>query len=157
MASFGADLKMRVAFKNGVPIASILTLSHKKTVTYKYGCSDARLHPLAGMALLFWNTIQQAKAAGCEKLDLGRSDSSNEGLTAFKEHLGGIRSGLYESLWARTIAGRKQHPIDCSPQLEICSSATLAGSTRPLVQLTHLKNRDKVRAASSASSLGEAA
>ena len=28
---------------------------------------------------------------------------------------------------------------------------------RPLVQLTHLKNRDKVRAASSASSLGQAA
>jgi len=117
MAVFGASLKIRVAFKNGVPIASILTLEHKKTVTYKYGCSDARLHPLGGMAFLFWNTIQQAKAAGCEKLDLGRSDSSNEGLTAFKEHLGGIRSPLYywrypnrshshERLWARTIAGR---------------------------------------------------
>jgi len=117
MATFGANLKIRVAFKNGVPIASILTLGHKNTVTYKYGCSDARLHPLGGMALLLWNTIQQAKAAGCEKLDLGRSDSSNEGLTAFKEHLGGIRSPLYywrypnrshshESLWVRTIAGR---------------------------------------------------
>ena len=46
MATFGANLKIRVAFKNGVPIASILTLNHKNTVTYKYGCSDARLHPL---------------------------------------------------------------------------------------------------------------
>ena len=117
MATFGANLRIRVAFKNGVPIASILTLDHKKTVTYKYGCSDARLHPLGGMAFLFWNTIQQAKAAGYEKLDLGRSDKSNEGLTAFKEHLGGIRFSLYywrypnrlhshESLWVRTIARR---------------------------------------------------
>jgi hypothetical protein len=117
MATFGANLRIRVAFKNGVPIASILTLNHKNMVTYKYGCSDARLHPLGGMAFLFWNTIQQAKASGFEKLDLGRSDSCNEGLTAFKEHLGGIRSPIYywrypnrlhshESLWARTIAGR---------------------------------------------------
>jgi hypothetical protein len=117
MASFGASLTIRVAFKNGVPIASILTLNHKKTVTYKYGCSDAQSHPAGGMALLFWITIQQATAAGCEKLDLGRTDSSNEGLIAFKEHLGGICSPLYywrypnlshshESSWARTIAAR---------------------------------------------------
>lgn len=78
-----------------MPIASILTLNYKNTVTYKYGCSDARLHPLGGVALLFWNTIQQAKTAGYEKVDLGRSDSSNEGLTTFKERWGGIRSDLY--------------------------------------------------------------
>jgi hypothetical protein len=117
MASFGADLKIRVAFKNGMPIASILTLNHKNTVTYKYGCSDARLHSLGGMALLLWTTIQQAKAAGYEKFDLGRSDSRNKGLTTFKEHWGGIRFSLsywrypnrphtYESSWARTIAVR---------------------------------------------------
>jgi lipid II:glycine glycyltransferase (peptidoglycan interpeptide bridge formation enzyme) len=116
MASFGANLKIRVAYKNGMPIVSILTLSYKNTVTYKYGCSDARLHSLGGMALLLWTTIQQAKAAGYEKFDLGRSDSKNEGLTTFKEHWGGIRSDLYywrypnrlhshESLWVRTIAG----------------------------------------------------
>jgi hypothetical protein len=117
IASFGANLQIRVAFKNSLPVASILTLHHRNTVTYKYGCSDARLHPLGGMALLLWNTIQQAKAAGYEKLDLGRSDSSNQGLTAFKERWGGIRSGLYywrypnhprshESSWKTMIAER---------------------------------------------------
>jgi len=94
IASLGANLKIRVAFKDGMPIASILTLSHKKTVTYKYGSSDERMHPLGGVALVFWNTIQQAKAAGCETLDLGRSDIDNHGLAAFKEHWGGIRSDL---------------------------------------------------------------
>lgn len=117
VASFGEKLKIRVAYKNAVPIASILTLDYKNTVTYKYGCSDAWLHPLGGVALLFWNTIQQAKAAGYESLDLGRSDRSNEGLTAFKEHWGGIRSGLTywrypnrpeacESSWKRKMAER---------------------------------------------------
>jgi lipid II:glycine glycyltransferase (peptidoglycan interpeptide bridge formation enzyme) len=117
MASFGANLKIRVAFKSGMPIAGILTLNYKNTVTYKYGCSDARWHPLGGVALVFWNTIQQAKAAGYEKLDLGRSDISNEGLTAFKEHWGGIRSDLsywrypnrprsHESVGKRVIVGR---------------------------------------------------
>jgi Acetyltransferase (GNAT) domain len=95
IASFGENLKIRVAYKNDTPIASILTLSHKNTVTYKYGCSDARWHPLGGMALLFWRTIQQAKAEGFETFDLGRSDGNNRGLIEFKEHWGGIRSHLY--------------------------------------------------------------
>ncbi len=115
MASFGANLKIRVAYKNGMPVASILTLDFKNTITYKYGCSDARWHSLGSMALLLWTTIQQAKAAGYEKLDMGRSDSDNAGLIAFKEHWGGIRSSLsywrypkcsrfHESLWKRRIA-----------------------------------------------------
>jgi hypothetical protein len=95
IASFGDKLKIRVAFKNDEPIASILTLSHKNTVTYKYGCSDVRYHPLGGMALLFWRTIQEAKANGFEKFDLGRSDGNNQGLIEFKEHWGGIRSHIY--------------------------------------------------------------
>jgi len=93
--TFGENLKIRVAFKESLPIASILTLDHKDTVTYKYGCSDARFHPSGGVALVLWNMIQQAQAAGYERLDLGRSDVSNEGLTAFKEHWGGVRSDLY--------------------------------------------------------------
>lgn len=94
IASLGSNLTIRVASKDGLPIASILTLNHKKTITYKYGCSDARMHPLGGVALLLWNTIQQAKAAECETLDLGRTDTGNEGLADFKEHWGGVRSEL---------------------------------------------------------------
>jgi hypothetical protein len=117
IACFGSNLKIRVAFTNGLPIASILTLNYKNTVTYKYGCSDSRFHRLGGMALLFWNTIQQAKAGGYETLDLGRSDSGNQGLSAYKEHWGGIRSSIFywrypnrprshESSWKRMTAER---------------------------------------------------
>jgi hypothetical protein len=41
IAAFGKDLKIRMASKDGVAVASILTLSHKKSMVYKYGCSDA--------------------------------------------------------------------------------------------------------------------
>ena len=92
IAAFGEDLKIRVASKDGVPIASILTILHKKVVTYKYGCSDARHHKLGGMVFLFWKTIQDAKDKGCEELDMGRSDMDNPGLIAFKSHWGATRS-----------------------------------------------------------------
>ena len=92
--SMGDALKIRLVSKDGVPVAGILTLDHKRTVTYKYGCSEAALHPLGGMAMLFWKTMQQAKAAGYDGLDLGRSDIGNEGLITFKHHLGGVAARL---------------------------------------------------------------
>jgi Acetyltransferase (GNAT) domain len=85
---FGEDLKIRVAYKDGMPIASILTLTHKKTVVYKYGCSDAAYNRFGGTAFLFWQTTQEAQAQGLETLELGRSDTGNAGLIAFKERWG---------------------------------------------------------------------
>ena len=96
-ASFGRGLKIRVAYKNELPVASILTLFHKRSMVYKYGCSDARFHSYGGMALLIWNAIQEAKDNGCEELDMGRSDIDNVGLIAFKEHWGARRAEL--SYW----------------------------------------------------------
>ena len=83
-------VKIRAASKNNSPVASILTLSHKKSMVYKYGCSDVRFHRFGGMALLFWNTIQQAKEEGFKELEMGRSDSNNLGLISYKEHWGAV-------------------------------------------------------------------
>jgi lipid II:glycine glycyltransferase (peptidoglycan interpeptide bridge formation enzyme) len=90
----GKDLRIHVAFKDDIPIASILTLTDKKILVYKYGCSDARFNNLGGTALLFWNAIREARANGFEELDMGRSDTDNTGLVAFKEHWGAERSTL---------------------------------------------------------------
>jgi Acetyltransferase (GNAT) domain len=95
MAEFEKDLKIRVASKDGLPIASILTLSHKKSMVYKYGCSDAAFNRLGGTALLFWKTIQQSQESGIEEFDLGRTDKDNVGLSAFKEHWGAERLQLH--------------------------------------------------------------
>lgn len=91
IAAFGKDLKIRVASKDGVAVASILTLSHRKSMVYKYGCSDAAFNNLGGTALLFWKTIQEAKDRGLEEFEMGRSDVDNLGLIAFKERWGASR------------------------------------------------------------------
>ncbi len=100
----GEDACIRIASKDGHPVAGMLTLSHGKRVVYKYGGSDAGLNSLGGMALLFWKTIQEAKQAGAEEFDLGRSDCDNLGLIAFKEHWAADRSTL--TYWRCPVVAR---------------------------------------------------
>jgi CelD/BcsL family acetyltransferase involved in cellulose biosynthesis len=91
---FGGALKIRVAFQAKRPVAAILTLRHRDTLVFKYGCSDARFNHLGGTHLLFWRSILEAKGAGLRVFDLGRSDPDNPGLITFKDRWGGARSTL---------------------------------------------------------------
>jgi hypothetical protein len=84
----GEKLKVRIASKDGQPIAAMITLSYKQSMVYKYGCSDARYHNLGGVAFLFWKAIQEAKASDLAELDMGRSDLENVGLVTYKGHWG---------------------------------------------------------------------
>jgi lipid II:glycine glycyltransferase (peptidoglycan interpeptide bridge formation enzyme) len=84
----GDRLKIHMVSKNDKPIASILTLTHRHTIVYKYGCSDSSFSNMGGTPYLFWKVIQQAKETGFSVFDLGRSDYEDDGLIAFKEHLG---------------------------------------------------------------------
>lgn len=86
--------KIRVCSLDGVPIASIITLTHNRTMTYKYGGSDPKYHNCGGMVLLFWRAIQDAKNLELDELDMGRSDCDNLGLIGFKEHWGAERRQL---------------------------------------------------------------
>lgn len=90
----GDKLEIRLACKDGHPVASILTLRYKNTLVYKYGCSDAGFNNLGGTQLLFWRAIQKAKHEGLQTLDLGRSDPDNTGLITFKDRWGGKRFPL---------------------------------------------------------------
>jgi len=81
----GKDVRIRIASKNGRPIAGILTLDHGKKMVYKYGGSDAKYNNLGATPMLLWQAIQEGKRAGVEELDLGRSDPDNLGLIVFKE------------------------------------------------------------------------
>jgi CelD/BcsL family acetyltransferase involved in cellulose biosynthesis len=105
--AFGKDLKIRVASKDGIAVAGILTLSHNRSMVYKYGCSDPEFNRFGGTALLFWRTIQEAKDSGCEELDMGRSDIENSGLIAFKEHWGAVGKSM--SYW--TYPPRQAVPL----------------------------------------------
>lgn len=93
-ACLGSSLRVRVASKDGNPIAAIITTHVHDTVVYKYGCSDAAHHNLGGMLLLIWRAIQDAKVEGARCFDFGRSDQVNKGLLAFKEHWGAVKTPL---------------------------------------------------------------
>jgi len=90
----GKDVCIRIASKAGQPIAGILTLDHGKKMVYKYGGSDAKFNNLGATPMLFWRAIKDAKEAGAEELDLGRSDLDNQGLITFKERWSATSSAL---------------------------------------------------------------
>ena len=90
----GGKIQIRLARKNSTPIAALLTLQHRSSVVYKYGCSDGEYHYLGGMPFLFWRLIEESKASGAEKIDFGRSDLDNHGLITFKDRLGARRKLL---------------------------------------------------------------
>lgn len=102
-------LEIRVARQKGTPVAAMLTLRHGVSVVYKYGCSDEKFHALGGMPFLFWKLIEESKASGAERIDLGRTDLNNEGLIAFKDRLGASKRPLtyyrYTKTSKRGIAG----------------------------------------------------
>ena len=93
-ACLGESLKVRVVSKDGRPIAGIITTHFRDSDVYKYGCSDARYHNLGGMFLLIWHAIQDAKASGARRFDLGRSKRENVGLATFKAHWGSTKIAL---------------------------------------------------------------
>jgi hypothetical protein len=94
---FGEALQIQVALKDKRPVAAILTLRHKDTLVYKYGCSDPRFSNLGGNQLLFWRSIQESKREGLRVFDLGRSERDDTGLITFKDRWGSTRSTLIYS------------------------------------------------------------
>jgi CelD/BcsL family acetyltransferase involved in cellulose biosynthesis len=89
---FGDQLGIYMARHEGQPAAAILTIRHKKTLVFKYGCLNTAHKRDGGTPPLFWKAIEDAKEQGLTLFDLGRSDMSHEGLLAFKDHLGGQRT-----------------------------------------------------------------
>ncbi len=90
----GDKIQIHLARRNNTTVAAILTLKHRSSVIYKYGCSDERVHNLGGMPFLFWKLIEGSKASGAEEIDFGRSDTDNAGLVTFKDRFGAIRKQL---------------------------------------------------------------
>jgi lipid II:glycine glycyltransferase (peptidoglycan interpeptide bridge formation enzyme) len=84
----GDNLHIRLARKKGVAIAAMLTLRHRNSVIYKYGCSDENFHNLGAMPFLFWKLIQESKDSGVGEIDFGRSDLNQESLITFKDRFG---------------------------------------------------------------------
>jgi CelD/BcsL family acetyltransferase involved in cellulose biosynthesis len=102
----GDNVQIRLARKDGVPIAAMMILRHKASVIYKYGCSDERLHNLGAMPFLFWKLIEESKASGVDKIDFGRSDLNHESLITFKDKFGGTRKVLNYYRYPREVKSK---------------------------------------------------
>jgi len=79
-------LEIRLAYKDGTPIAAIFTLQFRDVVYFKYGCSDARFNKFGATPWLLWNAIVAGKSNGANEFDMGRTDEDPAGLLAFKNH-----------------------------------------------------------------------
>jgi Acetyltransferase (GNAT) domain len=90
----GESLQLRIARKDGTPVAGMLTFRHRSRVIYKYGCSDERFHKLAAVPFLFWRVIEESKATGATELDFGRSDTDQASLITFKDRFGSKKRNL---------------------------------------------------------------
>ena len=99
LVCMGDRLTIHVASSNNVPVASILTLRFKRTLTYKYGCAEEKYFPLGGMQMLLWRAIENAKSECLEEFDLGRSDANDHGLIVFKNRLGATSTSLSYYRW----------------------------------------------------------
>jgi CelD/BcsL family acetyltransferase involved in cellulose biosynthesis len=128
---FGEGLKVRIAQKDGQAIAGMLTIRHKDTLVYKYGCSDLRFKSLGGMHLLFWKAIQEAKNAGLRNFDLGRSDADQTGLVTFKNRWGTTRRTLTYSRYAE--AGKSTHAFEVPTHWKLRTAKQVFAHLHPAV------------------------
>jgi lipid II:glycine glycyltransferase (peptidoglycan interpeptide bridge formation enzyme) len=135
IACLGERLTIRVASKDREPIASVLTLSHRDTLVYKYGCSDERYHSLGPVPFLFWDAIRDARENGLQEFDLGRSDLTNPGLINFKTHLGAKASMLEYVRFsaARTAPATEDRGMYVAKRLFACMPDGLLTTTGRLL------------------------
>jgi CelD/BcsL family acetyltransferase involved in cellulose biosynthesis len=98
-----------IARKDGHPVAGAVFLLGNRTVTYKYGASDARFWSLRPNHAVMAHAITLATERRYASFDLGRTDLDNPGLARFKESWGARAQPLhYTSFSAR--AGRRDGP-----------------------------------------------
>ncbi len=73
-----------IANRKGVNLAAAIFFHFGHTALYKYGASDPDQLPLRGNNALLWAAILRYAENGSERLSLGRTEASNEGLRHFK-------------------------------------------------------------------------
>jgi CelD/BcsL family acetyltransferase involved in cellulose biosynthesis len=101
-----------LARANGRPVAGAVFLAWNGTVVYKYSASDATALRLRPNNAIIWHAIQTACEDGYSRLDFGRSDHGDEGLSRFKRHWGAKEMPLiYTSLGEKRTGLARRGPL----------------------------------------------
>ncbi|MEK7615813.1 MAG: peptidoglycan bridge formation glycyltransferase FemA/FemB family protein [Patescibacteria group bacterium] len=90
MASRGLDTKLWIAWHDGKPIASAITLTYGDTAYYLHGASDYEYRSLMGPYLLHWKILLNFKHLNFKLYDFWGIDAKKwPGVTRFKLGWGG--------------------------------------------------------------------
>jgi lipid II:glycine glycyltransferase (peptidoglycan interpeptide bridge formation enzyme) len=96
-----------LAYKDNECLAAAIFLHWQRTLTYKYGASDANGLNLRPNNLLFWTAIRWGCENGYALFDMGKTDLANIGLRAFKNGWGAEETPLiYSYLKAKTLRSK---------------------------------------------------
>lgn len=107
-----------------VPAAAGVFLTHKETVVYKYGASDAAALPKRPNNLLMLEAVRWCCEQGYRRLDFGRTDRDNKGLRKFKRSWGAEELPLSYTY----LTQREPAPVGVSSFRERAMTATIQRS-----------------------------
>lgn len=85
--AFGHDADILTVRKDGVPIASVLSLYHRGVVMPFWGGGTAAARPARANDMMYFALMRHARERGCTRFDFGRSKAGT-GAAAFKHNWG---------------------------------------------------------------------
>ena len=85
--AFGDDADVLTVRKDGVPLASVLSLYHQGTVMPYWGGGTASARPARANDMMYFALMRHARVRGCTRYDFGRSKVGT-GAAAFKHNWG---------------------------------------------------------------------
>jgi FemAB-related protein (PEP-CTERM system-associated) len=85
--AFGEDADVLTVRKGGVPLASVLSLYHRRTVMPYWGGGTAAARPARANDMMYFALMRHAREKGCTRFDFGRSKTGT-GAAAFKHNWG---------------------------------------------------------------------
>ncbi len=85
--AFGEDADVLTVRKDGVPLASVLSLYHRGVVMPYWGGGTAGARPARANDMMYFALMRHARERGCTRFDFGRSKVGT-GAAAFKHNWG---------------------------------------------------------------------
>jgi hypothetical protein len=89
-----------LAYRDSIPIAGAVFVTHKTTLVYKYGASDSHYWRFRPNHSLFWTAIRWGCEQGYVLFDWGKTSTKNIGLRNFKNCWGAQESTLTYSVFS---------------------------------------------------------
>jgi FemAB-related protein (PEP-CTERM system-associated) len=117
--AFGDDADVLTIRKDGVPLASVLSLYHRGTVMPYWGGGTAAARPARANDMMYFALMRHARTRGCTRFDFGRSKTGT-GAAAFKRNWGFDGVPLaYAKRTADGQAAREINPLDPRYSLQV--------------------------------------